>query len=219
MRCQPNGARDYFDRIPEEWDALYTTQGRFSRLADRFFRKALFQRRHLTLAHCGEIGGARVLDIGCGTGQYCLELARHGAAEVIGIDFAPSMVEYSRCRAQEAELDGICQFVRADFLSHEFSGTFNIVIAVGLFDYVDAPALVLRKIAGITAGRFLASFPRYSPLWSLQRKVRYRWIKHCPIHDYTRDQLEKLYTGAGFASWEIIPMKRGFFVVAQNNSS
>lgn len=219
MRLKPDGARHYFDRIPERWDALYSAKGRFSRFVDRVLRKALFERRLLAFMHCGDVAGARVLDIGCGTGQYSLEFARHGAAEVIGIDFAPSMVEFSSRSAATAGFEGICQFVSTDFRTYEVAGTFDIVLAVGFFDYIETPAPLLEKIARLTAGRFLASFPRYSPVWSLQRKVRYRWINRCPVHDYSREQLERLYAHAGFARWDIMAIKRGFFVVAQNGAS
>lgn len=217
MRCRPDGARKYFDRIPDRWDSLYGGKSLLSRLADRLLRKALFERRSLTYSLCGDVEGARVLDIGCGTGQYSLEFAARGAAEVIGIDFAPAMVEFSKHKASKAGFGGTCRFVSADFLEYQFTGTFDIVLALGFFDYIDAAGPVLEKIAGLTAGRFLASFPRYLPLWSLQRKVRYRWIRRCPIHDYSREQLEVLFARAGFAQRHIIPIQRGFFVVAQTD--
>jgi len=43
-----------------------------------------------------DLSGARVLDVGCGTGGCDLELIRrHGAAEVVGIDVEPQLV--ARC--------------------------------------------------------------------------------------------------------------------------
>lgn len=48
------------------------------------------------------LDGARVLDVGCGTGGCDLELVRrHGAAEVLGIDVEPQLIE--RCRHLAAE--------------------------------------------------------------------------------------------------------------------
>lgn len=45
-----------------------------------------------------DLSGARVLDVGCGAGGCDLELAlRHGAAEVVGVDVEPQLIE--RCRA------------------------------------------------------------------------------------------------------------------------
>ncbi len=49
----------------------------------------------LTLALIGEVQGQRVLDVGCGTGRYCVLLAQRGAA-VIGVDPSRGMLEQAR---------------------------------------------------------------------------------------------------------------------------
>jgi len=46
----------------------------------------------LTLALIGEVQGQRVLDVGCGTGRYCVQLAQRGAA-VSGVDPSRGMLE------------------------------------------------------------------------------------------------------------------------------
>jgi SAM-dependent methyltransferase len=53
----------------------------------------------------------RVLDIGCGPGLYCHELARRGH-EAIGFDFAPAPLTYARQIAERERLD--CRFLEAD---------------------------------------------------------------------------------------------------------
>ena len=47
--------------------------------------------------------GARLLDLGCGTGIDAIELARRGYA-VLATDWSPQMVERTRARAAEAGL-------------------------------------------------------------------------------------------------------------------
>ena len=44
--------------------------------------------------------GARLLDIGCGPGRHCIELARRGYG-VVGIDPSPAMISAARARAAE----------------------------------------------------------------------------------------------------------------------
>ena len=51
----------------------------------------------------GEVKGLRVLDAGCGTGYLSRELTRRGAS-VVGVDFAPAMVEIARKHAQDQDL-------------------------------------------------------------------------------------------------------------------
>ncbi|WP_380676297.1 class I SAM-dependent methyltransferase [Salinigranum sp. GCM10025319] len=56
------------------------------------------QRAFVYLEEAGLIRG-RVLDVGCGTGELSLFLARHGH-EVLGIDIAPRAIEQAREKAR-----------------------------------------------------------------------------------------------------------------------
>ena len=49
----------------------------------------------LTLDMIGDVQGLRVLDLGCGTGRYCVLLARRGA-QVVGVDPSEGMLECAR---------------------------------------------------------------------------------------------------------------------------
>lgn len=44
------------------------------------------------LIDCGVLPGAEILDAGCGTGRYALELARRGYA-VLGVDLSPELID------------------------------------------------------------------------------------------------------------------------------
>ena len=209
------GVRTYFNRVPLEWDALYSPNNRLRYLYNRLFRKALFERHNLTFDRCGDVVGADVLDIGCGTGQYSVEFALRGAGRVVGIDFAPAMIDFARQMADQKGLSETCRFVCGDFQSYSPEEAFDIVIAVGFFDYIAHPQPILSKIARLTRKTFLASFPRSSPLWRMQRTIRYTWIKRCPIYEYSRQQIEALYQESGFSSFHVIPLTHGFFVTAK----
>ncbi|NIN01789.1 MAG: methyltransferase domain-containing protein [candidate division Zixibacteria bacterium] len=49
----------------------------------------------VTLEFIGDVRGQRVLDLGCGTGRYCVLLARRGAG-VVGIDPSSEMLEQAK---------------------------------------------------------------------------------------------------------------------------
>ena len=52
-----------------------------------------------------DIGGCRVLDIGCGLGAVDeLLVTRHGASSVVGIDIDPALLEDMRGRIERAGL-------------------------------------------------------------------------------------------------------------------
>jgi SAM-dependent methyltransferase len=64
------------------------------------------------IADRGLPGDARVLDAGCGTGRYAVELARRGF-RVTGLDAADDLLAVARCRAGAADVT----FLLADLMS------------------------------------------------------------------------------------------------------
>jgi malonyl-CoA O-methyltransferase len=82
----------------------------FAALADTYDARLAGNPLHLlesaeTLAALPDLSGARVGDIGCGTGRYALDLARRGPAAVAGIDLAPEMLQAARRKARHAGID------------------------------------------------------------------------------------------------------------------
>jgi SAM-dependent methyltransferase len=214
MLSNRNDVKRYFDSVPLQWDSLYSRDHSVRHFFNRVFRRAMFERFELTFAHCGEISGMSVLDVGCGTGQYSMEFARRGAARVVGLDFSSSMIDFCRSAAEQRGISHRCEFICDDFESHPFQDHFDIVIAIGFFDYVDRPATILRKVAALTKRRFLASFPSNGFFWRFHRSVRYAWIKGCPVHEYSAELLDSLYKSAGFPFHRPIRLTRGIFMVA-----
>ena len=72
----------------------------------------------------GDVANKDVLDVGCGSGNFCFELKAKGA-NVIGVDGSSGLLE--RARKQDSEIEFI-QHDLADGLP-EFAGSFDIVIS------------------------------------------------------------------------------------------
>lgn len=70
-----------------------------------------------------------VLEVGCGPGLYCHELARRGL-RATGFDFAPAGLEWARKTAKQEGLD--CRFLQEDLtnLPDEFATTVGSVDAI-----------------------------------------------------------------------------------------
>lgn len=214
MKFEAPGAQRYFDRVPKQWDTLYSDENRLMYLINNLLRKGLYERYRLTFEHSGDLSGARVLDVGCGTGRYSIECAKRGASRVVGMDFAPAMIDFSKKIARQMNVADKCEFICDDFLAHQFDESFDIVLMLGLFDYICDAEPVFKKVAAMTPRRFLASFPRYTLIWGTQRLIRYYWIKKCPIYNYTVEQLERLYYEAQFPYYRVIPCHRGLYGIA-----
>jgi SAM-dependent methyltransferase len=81
---------DYFDTAAPRYDALRTA-GDLSRLLS-------------ALAEAGGFAGARLIDIGCGTGAHLRAFRDQYGADVSGIDASPQMLAEARAKLPDANL-------------------------------------------------------------------------------------------------------------------
>ena len=87
-----------------------------------------------------------------------------------------------------------------DFLTAPVNPPFDVILAVGLFDYLPDAERFCRRMFDLTApgGCVVGSFPAWSWLKGPVRKVRYEWIGNCPIFNYGRRELERMFGASGF---------------------
>ncbi len=97
------------------------------------------------------------------------------------------------------------------------TGPFEVILAVGLFDYLAEPHRFTRRMFDLTApgGCVVGSFPTWSLIKGPVRKVRYEWIGNCPIFNYSRRELELMFGASGFDRVEVqSPGRSGYLVRA-----
>ena len=99
-----------------------------------------------------------VVDFGCGTGTDAIEMTRHGAAKVIGVDIQERFLEQARVHAREAGLAERCEFARTP------PEPADVIVALDSFEHFADPAAILRTMSGMLKpnGRVIASF---GPTW------------------------------------------------------
>jgi SAM-dependent methyltransferase len=174
----------------------------------------MYKRFELTLAECQPVVGKKILDIGCGSGRFCIPLARRGANKVLGIDFAQNMIDLAVQLANEQGVDGSCEFYCADFLSISLEEKFDYVIAVGLFDYIKDPQPYFRKISTLTKEKFVATFPTKWTYRRLLRKIRLK-LYGCPVYFFSKCQIKKMCLESGFVDVSMKRIGKIYFVVAK----
>jgi 2-polyprenyl-3-methyl-5-hydroxy-6-metoxy-1,4-benzoquinol methylase len=204
---------EFFDSYSSGFNALYGTQkGIVNSLTNRMFRKSMKLRFELTVRGCCPIEGKRVLDIGCGPGHYSVHLAKQGAAQVLGLDFAPGMLEIARENARRNSVNVRCQFINADFLSHPLDEKFDYTIVMGFMDYIEHPANVIEKVLTTTTSKAFFSFPIDGGLLAWQRRQRYK--NRCDLFLYGLEQVKDLFQNKS-QKVEIERISRDFFVTVQ----
>ena len=106
--------------------------------------------------------GRTVLDFGCGTGDEAIQIARHGARNVVGLDIREELLELARRKAQEAGVAGRCQFAT------DADAPADVILSVDAFEHYADPAAVLERMVRLLApgGTILIAFgpPWWHPL-------------------------------------------------------
>jgi ubiquinone/menaquinone biosynthesis C-methylase UbiE len=194
-----------FERDAQSFDAIYRLErSPFWRLVNTTLRKAVFERYAITFERAGDVTGKDVLDVGCGSGVYSVDFARRGARRVVGVDFSANMLALARREAEQHEVADRCEFVQADFLELDPDETFDISIAMGVFDYVPDQVPFLRKMADVTTGKVIVAFPSHSLIREPARRLRYKLAAKGDVYLYGRDDVERIASEAGLRDWEIV---------------
>jgi ubiquinone/menaquinone biosynthesis C-methylase UbiE len=113
-------------------------------------------------------GARRVLDAGCGPGQFTILIAeRLPQAEVWGIDLAPTMIELARGHAEASPAAARLHFELADVANLPFpDGHFDRVASSGSIKHWPDPVAGLRELHRVLApgGRaFIGEMNRLAP--------------------------------------------------------
>jgi len=155
--------------------------------------------RGLILDLAGDVGGREVLDVGCGDGEFAVELGRRGAF-VTGVDASPAMIGAAKRRAER--LGAAVPFQVATAQQLPFSaGQFDLVTAITILCFVDDPSPVFGEIARVLrpGGRVVIGELGKWSTWAAGRRVR-AWLGS-PIwrrgRFRTTNELRRLTEGAG----------------------
>ncbi|MBI1189857.1 MAG: methyltransferase domain-containing protein [Tepidisphaera sp.] len=211
----PERMAKLFDEAAASFDAIYSRcKGPVQRWWDSLTRRNIYRRFDFTLAAVAPAANKRVLDVGCGSGRYCVALAQQGAAKVVGLDVSPLMLKLAGEIAQSAGVADRCQFVQEDAMKYSPPELFDAVIAMGFFDYVKAQVPLMTQFRSFCRGRIIASFPC---LWAWRVPVRWLWWK---LHGWdiafsTRQSILDLCKASGL---RVVELKRDgpvFLLIAE----
>ncbi len=165
--------------------------------------------------------GARVLDVGCGTGLTTVELARRVSPEgtAVGLDIAPSMLTAARARA---DLEGVdnAEFVVGDAQSGDLDGVYDAVFSqFGVMFFSDPAAAFANMRRALRIGGRIAF-----ACWQGLFENEWMFVPGSAVVAVTGalppmpgpgepgpfsladpGYVERLLLGAGFSSIEVLP--------------
>lgn len=119
-----------------------------------------------------------VMDIGCGTGQLAITLAK-SVKEVVALDFSEKMLVYARENAKKAGVQNI-RFVQADWKTIAFDERFDFVLA-SMSPAINEPADLYKMMALCKGFCYLSAFVERS---SWLRAKLYHLIDQSYLHQF-----------------------------------
>jgi len=151
-RLPAEGVQRMFDRIAPVYDVM-----------NRVMTGGLDRRwRRITVEQAVSPGDS-VLDACCGTGDLAIAAHRHGAGQVVGLDFSEEMLERARRKAPELE------WVQGDALALPFADESFDAATVGFgvrnVDDLEAGIRELRRV--LRPGGWLAILEITTPVGAL----------------------------------------------------
>ena len=95
-----------------------------------------------------ELKKKMVLEVGCGFGDNLLYCARNGADYAEGFDISAESIKLAQSKAKDMKN---VLFHKCNIEEYETSKRFDIILAIGVFEYFDRPLEALEKLCCLTS--------------------------------------------------------------------
>jgi predicted TPR repeat methyltransferase len=184
----------YWNAEAPKFDSIYREDGKIRGCLNKLLRSDMEGRYRFALKAARLDSRPRILEIGCGTGVHTKGFIEAGASSVTGVDLSPGMLKIAAARLKQYE--GRFELVESDFMDARFQRPFDVVTAIGVFDYVADPVAFIKKATELASRCFIATFPRDGTLRSRLRSVRLG-LKGCPVYFYSEAQLKSMARRCG----------------------
>ncbi len=208
--------RDHFHDDAERFDAIYGEKKSIvHKFIDNYWRGVVQKRLEINVEKLKPFAGKKILDVGCGSGRFCIAFAQNGAEKVVGIDFARAMIEIADKLATEAGVADKCEFVVGGFPDaiDDSDGPFDACTGNGFFDYIEHPVPIITRMRELTQGKLILSFPK-AVEWRVPiRRVRF-WLKGTPLFLYRESEVRDILAKSGVTNYEFIYLDRDYLIVA-----
>jgi SAM-dependent methyltransferase len=139
------------------------------------------------IAELGLPTNARILDAGCGSGRFMVELAKLGV--VTGVELSEASVALARERA-------LGEVIAGSVLEMPFADdSFDLAVSLDVIEHLEDDLAALRELRRTIApgGALLVTVPAYQWLWSGHDEINHHHRR------YTRRSLQRVAEQAGWS--------------------
>lgn len=177
---------EIFDFEAKDYDYWYETP--LGRFADEIETKAVFELLE-------PFPNMKILDVGCGTGNYSIKLAKLGCI-VSGIDISQEMLQIAKRKSQEMNLR--IDFIRGNIEKMPFSDNFfDAIISVAVLEFVSNKDKALDEMFRVARqnGKIVIGFLNKESPWGELYLSDY--FKKNTVFKYaylfSREEISKIY--------------------------
>ena len=135
-----------------------------------------------------ELKGKTILDLGCGSGERCVDYIKRGAVKVTGVDISEKMLSVAQSENSDPNISYLKMPMEDIGAINE---TFDMAISSLAFHYVEDFQGVVRNVYRLLNGRGVFIFSQEHPLTTCYSGTGDRWTRdengkklHANISDY-----------------------------------
>ena len=121
-----------------------------------------------------DLKGKKVLDLGCGSGERCMDYLKHGAAKVTGIDISEKMLAVARSENSDPDITYL-NLPMEDLGS--LDGTFDVAISSLALHYVEDFPGVVKNVYRLLCDGGVFIFSQEHPLSTCYSGTGDRWTR------------------------------------------
>lgn len=135
------------------------------------------------------------MDIECGSGRYCFKYAELDAKQILGVDISSKMILFALSKCNSSSIYSKCKFKTSNVM--DINGNYDYISAMGFFDYISNPEIMLKHIHTMNPEKFVCSFPARM---SFRYPIRKLWftLHNTPVMFYSKKEIIKLFKNANF---------------------
>jgi len=205
--------KSFFNDYASKFYSIYREEQKnpLRRFFDRTIRFSMFHRFQKVSEIIEKSNSKKILDAGCGPGWHDILLAKSLNVNITGIDVAPEMINIAQKECGKKNLESNLKFITADILEYDFNEKFEVIFALGVVEYFDDPADLLKKLKKICTKKILFSVPVLNHWLTPQRKIRYK-MRNCPLWFYDEIKINNLMSKVSIENFLIHKIDRDYLI-------
>lgn len=176
-------ASDYADYPGEGFDLTddYAETSFWVQSRNRLFSWLVYRERN-------RLGHARLLDVGCGTGDFVQHLRTDGSLTITGSEIYLKGLQFAQKRQPTVE------FIQYDVTMGALDRNYDIVTAFDVFEHIEQDVTGLRNVHEMLSddGALILSVPQHMFLWSKLDEIVYHKRR------YSRTEMVEKLRQSGF---------------------